>query len=86
MFTLGMMARVALGHTGRPVRALPWMPAAFGLILIAAFIRVVPPMFNPAWLDRSVEISATCWIIAFVIVGLRYASILLHARVDGKPG
>ena len=86
MFTLGMMARVALGHTGRPVRALPWMSAAFGLILIAALMRVVLPILNPDWLDRSVEISATCWIIAFLIFAIRYSMLLLRPRLDGKPG
>ncbi|PIS20126.1 MAG: hypothetical protein COW19_03950 [Zetaproteobacteria bacterium CG12_big_fil_rev_8_21_14_0_65_55_1124] len=86
MFTLGMMARVALGHTGRNITALPWMPAAFILLLLATLIRILPPLIEPVLLDASVIISATCWIIAFIIVGLRYASILLHARVDGKPG
>jgi len=86
MFTLGMMARVALGHTGRNIKALPWMPAAFILIFLATLIRIMPPLIEPALLDWSVIVSATCWIIAFVIVGVRYSSILLRARLDGKPG
>ena len=86
MFTLGMMARVALGHTGRNIEALPWMPAAFILIFLATLSRIMPPLIEPALLDGSLIVSATCWIIAFVIVAVRYASILLRARVDGKPG
>jgi len=34
MFTLGMMSRVALGHTGRKIEALPWIPTAFILYLL----------------------------------------------------
>jgi len=86
MFTLGMMARVSLGHTGRNIEALSGMLLAFALIFVATLIRVVLPMVEPSMLDVSIILSATCWIIAFVIVGVRYSSILLHARVDGKPG
>ncbi|PJA32535.1 MAG: hypothetical protein CO187_03520 [Zetaproteobacteria bacterium CG_4_9_14_3_um_filter_53_7] len=86
MFTLGMIARVALGHTGRNIHALPWLPAAFMLLFIAALTRVFLPIIRPEWLDMSLHISATCWIIAFIIAGIRYSSILLRARTDGKPG
>lgn len=86
MFTVGMMARVALGHTGRNIEVLSWMPLAFTLTLLATLARVVLPMAYPSMLDVSIVLSATCWIIAFVIVGLRYTSILLRARIDGKPG
>jgi len=86
MFTLGMMTRVALGHSGRPVLALPWIPTAFVLMFIATLARVLLPVFKPALLDSALLFSATCWIIAFTIVGVRYTSILLRARSDGKPG
>ncbi|OIO74408.1 MAG: hypothetical protein AUJ57_02280 [Zetaproteobacteria bacterium CG1_02_53_45] len=86
MFTLGMMARVALGHTGRNIVALSWIPAAFILLFIAALARVLLPIIRPELLDMSVHISATCWIIAFIIIGIRYSSILMRARADGQPG
>jgi len=86
MLTLGMMTRVALGHTGRNIKALPWIPAAFILIFLATLIRVMLPLINPALFDGSIIVSASCWIIAFIIVGLRYFPILLRARVDGRPG
>ncbi|MDQ6967027.1 MAG: NnrS family protein, partial [Mariprofundaceae bacterium] len=86
IFTLGMMARVALGHTGRNIEALPLIPAAFILMMLAALIRVIVPGISPAMMEASVLISAICWLAAFAIVALRYTAILLHARVDGKPG
>jgi len=86
IFTLGMMARVALGHTGRNIEALPLIPAAFILLILATLIRVFVPGISPAMMDASILISAICWLAAFAIIALRYTSILLHTRVDGKPG
>jgi len=86
MFTTGMMARVALGHSGRRIEALPWIPVAFGLVLLATLVRVLLPSILPAFMEEAVLISATCWILAFSIIALRYTSILLRARADGKPG
>jgi uncharacterized protein involved in response to NO len=62
------------------------MPTAFTLVFVAALCRVILPIVNPALLDIAVRISATCWIIAFMIAGIRYSLILLQTRVDGKPG
>ena len=86
MFTLGTMTRVALGHTGRPIQALPWIPTAFVLMFIATLSRIFLPVIKPELLDSAIIISATCWIVAFTIIAMRYTSILLRARPDGKAG
>ena len=86
MFTLGMMARVALGHTGRPIRVLPWMAASFGLMVIAACVRVLLPMIASQWLEIAVLISGSCWIVAFLLFAMRYSMLLLRPRLDGKEG
>ncbi|RLL50069.1 NnrS family protein [Mariprofundus sp. EBB-1] len=86
MFTLGMMSRVALGHTGRKIVALPWIPTAFILLFIATIARVALPLIKPELLDSAILVSSGCWLLAFIIVGIRYSSILLTTRVDGKPG
>ncbi|GAV20239.1 hypothetical protein MMIC_P1203 [Mariprofundus micogutta] len=86
LFTLGMITRVALGHTGRPIHALKWIPTAFILLFFASLVRVFLPVIQADLLDTAVHISATCWIVGFIIVGLRYSSILMQARTDGKPG
>lgn len=84
--TLGMMARVALGHSGRPIRVLPGMRLAFRLMVVAAAVRVLLPMFNGQWLEIAVVISGSCWLIAFLIFALRYSMLLLRPRLDGKAG
>ena len=44
VFTLGMMTRVTLGHTGREVRGDALTSLAFVLINAAALARVLPPL------------------------------------------
>jgi uncharacterized protein involved in response to NO len=84
--TMGMMARVSLGHSGRRVQALPWMVAAFILVLTAAFVRVVLPLLWPDHMDLFIYAAGACWICAFMIFGIRYSAILMRPRVDGQPG
>ncbi len=86
MFTVGMMARVSLGHTGRVVAAIKWMPTAFVLLLVSAVARVVLPILNPDWLDVSIVLAASAWIMAFAITAFRYSGLLVRPRVDGKEG
>ena len=43
--TLGMMARVALGHTGRMLEPARSVGVAFALVVLAGALRVLPPLF-----------------------------------------
>lgn len=86
ILTLGMMARVALGHTGRVLRASNVMALAFVLINIAAVFRVLFPAMLPAWYGNFVLISTYCWLAAFSLFVFNYAPILTMARIDGQPG
>ncbi|GMU56961.1 MAG: hypothetical protein AMXMBFR33_61070 [Candidatus Xenobia bacterium] len=81
---LGMMARVALGHTGRALKPPRAVVAAFGLLLLAAVLRTFGPMLAPGtvWVTSS----AVLWALAFGLYGLVYFPILTRPRIDGKPG
>jgi uncharacterized protein involved in response to NO len=83
---MGMMARVSLGHSGRRVQALPWMPAAFILLMLASFIRVVLPLLWPDNMEIFIHAAGCCWVVAFIIFGIRYSAILMRPRSDGQPG
>ncbi len=87
MMTLGMMSRVALGHTGRnvyaPSSALFWM---FVVFLSGAVIRVIFPVFAPGHYLLWIQWSHIHWLIAFSLFVFLYASKLILPRVDGKPG
>lgn len=86
VLTLGMMARVALGHTGRALQAAPPIALACGLINAAAAVRVLVPAAWPDWYASSVLGAGVLWIAAFALFTAVYAPILLRARVDGQPG
>lgn len=85
--TLGMMARVALGHTGRPLRAAPPMVAAFILVNIAALLRAFAAGALPdEWYVALVVVAGVAWAAAFVLFVAVYAPILIRRRADGRPG
>ncbi len=86
VLTLGMMARVALGHTGRPLRVGSAMAVAFGLINLSAFLRALPPIWIPQRLSEFVIFSGALWCIAFTIFVVVYTPILTQPRIDGRPG
>jgi uncharacterized protein involved in response to NO len=86
VFTLGMMARVTLGHTGRAMRASGLTNAAFVLINLAALARVVPGLVQPAAYAEWLVVSGLLWVSAFGLFLWVYAPMLVSPRVDGAPG
>ncbi len=84
--TLGMMARVTLGHTGRPIRASHLMTAAFVAITISAFLRVLGPWLRVDLTKPILIASGVCWSLAFAIYLAVNLRTLLSPRPDGKPG
>jgi uncharacterized protein involved in response to NO len=87
LMTVGMMARVALGHTGRSIQEPPeLLPPIFLLLAAAAVVRVVPPLFDAGHYPLWVGLSQALWLTAFGGFALVYAPILIRPRVDGQPG
>lgn len=84
--TLGMMARVALGHTGRPLVAPRTATWAFGAITAAAVVRVVLPVLVPRWYLQELAVGGGLWTAAFLLYLVGYARVLLSSRADGKAG
>ncbi len=86
VLTLGMMARVSLGHAGRPLKVAIPTVFAFALINLAAAIRGVLPIFFPQWFSQLIAISGSLWILSFLIFLFIYTPILISPRIDGRPG
>jgi uncharacterized protein involved in response to NO len=86
VLTLGMMARVSLGHTGRLLEPPPVMTLAFVAINLAALIRVALRLFFPAAHVQGMTAAGLVWMAAFGLFVVVYAPMLLRPRVDGKPG
>ena len=84
--TMGMMARVSLGHTGRPLTVGHGMTIAFAAVNLAAVTRGLLPILYPQWFSQLVILSGGLWLLAYAIFIVVYVPILLRPRFDGKPG
>ena len=80
---LAMLARVSLGHTGRPLVLPRGMAAGFILLNVAALARV---LLVEVWPALSLWLAMLCWAAALLIYLGLYAPMLCRPRVDGHPG
>ncbi|MGR8935406.1 MAG: NnrS family protein [Gammaproteobacteria bacterium] len=85
VLTLGMMARVSLGHTGRVLRVSKVIEIAFVAINLAVAVRLFVPLAFPAGYAQTVYLSITLWLLAFLLFAFVYAPILTAPRADGQP-
>jgi uncharacterized protein involved in response to NO len=86
MVTLGMMARVSLGHSGRPLIPPKLTVLAFALLNVSALLRVVAPVFFVSNYGSWILLSGSLWILAYLFFLWDYFPMLLAPRVDGRPG
>lgn len=82
VLTLGMMARVSLGHTGRALRVSNAMAIGFILINLAALLRVLLPLALSNWYNILIYASTLSWLAAFSLFMFVYAPILTSPRID----
>jgi len=83
---LAMMARVSLGHTARPIRTLPGIGVALGLMVAAAVLRAPVLVLFPQITHWTYNLGIIFWCIAYLIFLFHYTGPLLTARIDGKDG
>ncbi|OOQ44801.1 short-chain dehydrogenase [Pseudomonas fluorescens] len=74
---LAMIARVSLGHTGRPLLPSKVIVVGFALVLVAGVSRVLLVPFS-GW---GLGMSALLWCMAFGLFLSRYTGILFKPRV-----
>jgi uncharacterized protein involved in response to NO len=82
---LGVIARVTLGHTGRPLLLPKGMVLAFAAIHLAAALRVLTALGAIPW-HPGIGASVLLWEFAYGMFLVRYARILASPRPDGKAG
>ena len=82
---LGIMTRVALGHTGRSLTLPPFGVLIYLAITLGALSRVLTAV---QMMDYRVglSIAAIGWSLAFSLFVLIYWPILNRPRADGRPG
>jgi uncharacterized protein involved in response to NO len=79
---LGVMTRVALGHSGRPLVVAPAITAAYVLVIVGAALRVAGPVLLPVYFSQLLTAAMLCWAGAFVIFIVVYLPILIAPRPD----
>lgn len=83
---LAMMARSALGHTGRELKASGMDMAAFVFLQLAGILRVLANLLPADTYFLIVVASGVLWVLAFGTFLYRYLPMLMQPRIDGKPG
>jgi uncharacterized protein involved in response to NO len=83
---LAMIARVSLGHTGRPLTPPKMMSLGFIMVFLSALLRVFGPLINPSQTLLFFDLSGLCWLLAFAIFTIKYGPMLCSKRVDNRPG
>ena len=84
--TIGMMARVSLGHTGRLLVPSKLAVAAFALVNLAALVRVALPLVSMSLWRDAIHVSGTLWSLAALALFIANVRIWVSGRVDGAQG
>jgi uncharacterized protein involved in response to NO len=83
---LGVMTRVALSHTGRPMQVGALTTAAYTLLLLAGLTRVFGLALPGIDYASVIVLSATFWSAAFALFLTVYGPMLWLPRIDGRSG
>ncbi len=82
---LGVMTRVALGHTGRPLKLVRYGLGIYLAIIAAALLRLLAAAQLIDY-RLGVILAGVAWTLAFVLFLVLYWPILSSPRADGRPG
>ena len=87
IFTLGMMARVSWGHTGRNIAEAPrQLPFIFVPLAAGAMVRVFSPILDGSKHALWIASGQILWMLSFGLYLFFYFRILTSSRPDGKWG
>lgn len=86
LMILGVMTRVSLGHTGRPLVLPRGVALAYGLLALAAVLRVIGPLQTLLDYATTIVASAALWAAAFAVFLWQYGPMLCRPRPDGRSG
>jgi uncharacterized protein involved in response to NO len=83
---IGMMSRVALGHTGRAISPAKLTIASYWLVNAAALLRVMFAIgAGDALRVWALSASGILWSLAFLCFFIVYLPIVSRPRADGRP-
>lgn len=82
---VGVMSRVALGHTGRALTAPRLTTLAYVLLALAAVVRVAGPALSPAFYTLALLVASGLWVVALLLFLADYAAMLATDRPASDP-
>lgn len=82
--TIGMMARVSLGHTGRSLEVNIPIIASFVMVSMAAVVRVFWVWLLPEFAVSFYILSTFLLCLAFLIMAVHYFPIFVQERISEK--
>lgn len=78
MFTVGMMTRISLAHTGRDIQKhSPLLLPLYALLTVTFLTRAIMPLIAPAHYLLELGIAQAAWLIAFALFIWVYAPVLV---------
>ena len=83
MVKLGMMARISLGHSGRPLQPPLLTILAFVLLNVSSLLRVATPVFFPSAYWTLILLSGSVWILTFAFSSGTISPFSLHPGLMG---
>jgi uncharacterized protein involved in response to NO len=82
--TLGVMTRVALGHTGRELVVARPIAAAYALVIAGAVLRVLGPAALSPYYVQVLAAAGLLWAAAFAVFLAVYGGPLVAPRPDER--
>jgi uncharacterized protein involved in response to NO len=79
-----MMIRISNGHTGRKVAFGAYEKTVLWIMILAFALRLIGPQLAPEIYLRWLDMAATCWFVAFLLLGWRFIPYFYRPRIDGK--
>lgn len=83
---LAMLARVSLGHSGRPLVIPSHIGFAFAMLITGALMRIAIGLYPQLIAAGGYLLVGILWSGAFGLYCLHYFTILTRPRADGRPG
>ena len=83
LMMLGLMTRVSLRHTGRPLVVSRAMLAAYVLVFVAVLLRLAASVHGLG--SAAIALSAGLWAAAFALYFMEFRKILLAPSVPTPP-
>ncbi|NQU58613.1 MAG: NnrS family protein [Rhodospirillales bacterium] len=78
---LGMMTRVALGHSGRDLKVSTAIVAAYLMVILGALLRVVVTMVSSDNISDLIAVAGLLWVGGYVVFTIVYWPILTRPRL-----